>query len=125
MQYCFICDLNNEWSGEGWHNFITACSNDSDTDLLDRALPFARELIDKVLAERETLDARISACTHNWKLSRLAAVERNILRIAAAELANGKLAKNIIISEAIGLAKNFGSKDSSKFVNGVLDALAE
>ncbi len=125
LQYCFACDLNDRWDLEGWLPFLDDCGDTNDSEgLKDKAVPYARELAEKVIGGRADIDARIVACTHNWKLERLAAVERNVLRVAAAELADGRLDKRIVISEAVGLAQNFGSKDSGKFVNGVLDAMA-
>ena len=125
LQYCFACDLNDRWDLEGWLPFLDDCDAASDSEgIKDKAVPFARELVEKVVAGREAIDASIAACTRNWKLERLAAVERNVLRVAAAELADGQLDKRIVISEAVWLAQNFGSKDSGKFVNGVLDAMA-
>ena len=125
LQYCFVCDINENWSADGWENFLEDSLDESDEGLTARVAPFAKELVDAVLSQREMLDGRITRYLHNWDINRLAAVERNVLRLAAAELVAGALDRSIIISEAIGLAKNFGGKDSGKFVNGVLDALAD
>ena len=60
----------------------------------------------------------------NWRLERLGAVERCVLRLAAAELARGETPPKVVLKEAVHLAERFGSPDSAKFVNGVLDTLA-
>ena len=91
----------------------------------EKGYPFAKELIQGVLNQAEQLDEKISLAAQNWKLDRMAAVDRNILRLAAYELmevpSNHAL---VIVNEAIELAKTFGDNDSFKFVNGVVDALA-
>ncbi|HJR68132.1 MAG TPA: transcription antitermination factor NusB, partial [Gemmatimonadaceae bacterium] len=60
----------------------------------------------------------------NWRLERLGAVERAVLRIAAAELLRGDPPPRVAIQEAVRLAERYGSAQSARFVNGVLDALA-
>jgi len=62
--------------------------------------------------------------TTNWRLDRLGAIERCVLRLAAAELATGETPPRVVIQEAIHLAERYGSARSAMFVNGVIDALA-
>jgi N utilization substance protein B len=72
----------------------------------------------------ERLDAAIGAVLTNWRFDRVAAVDRNILRIAAFELAHDPQTPSaVIIDEAVEMAKRFGEADSPAFVNGVLDAV--
>ncbi len=69
-------------------------------------------------------DARIEACMPNWRLDRLSAIDRNILRIATAEMiAVDDVPHRVAIHEAIRLAERYGSDDTPGFVNGVLDAV--
>ena len=75
-------------------------------------------------AHREALDARISEHAKNWRLSRMAAVDRNILRLAVYELEHGDTPASVILDEAVELARRFGDDPSPAFVNGVLDAVA-
>ena len=84
---------------------------------------FAVELANGVLENLEALDGELSIQTANWRLERLAAVDRNILRLAAFELLNMDTPPAVVIDEAIELAKRFGSGESARFVNGVLDGL--
>jgi len=70
------------------------------------------------------LDGDLSSVTTNWRLDRVGVVERCALRLAAAELYRGETPPRVVIREAIRLAERYGSPDSAKFVNGVLDALA-
>lgn len=74
--------------------------------------------------ERKSLDAQLSEVTTNWRLERLGAVERSVLRLAAAELLRGETPPRVVLREAIRLAERYGNRDSARFVNGVLDALA-
>lgn len=83
---------------------------------------FADPLIEGALAYRDTADAEIVKHAANWKLSRIAAVDRNILRLAIYELRNrDDIPPVVSINEAIDLAKKFSTDDSGKFVNGILD----
>ena len=75
-------------------------------------------------AEVERLDEAIAAASTNWRFERIAAVDRNILRIAAYELMKEpQTPSKVIIDEAVEMAKRFGEADSPPFVNGVLDAV--
>ena len=85
---------------------------------------FAEELMRGVSEKRESLDAHIARCARNWRLERMAAVDRNILRLATYELTRGDAPATVIIDEAIELARRFGDDPSPAFVNGVLDAVA-
>jgi N utilization substance protein B len=75
-------------------------------------------------AEVASLDEAIAAASTNWRFERIAAVDRNILRIAAYELMKEpQTPSKVIIDEAVEMAKRFGEADSPPFVNGVLDAV--
>lgn len=74
--------------------------------------------------ERKSLDSQLSEVTTNWRLERLGAVERSVLRLAAAELLRAETPPRVVLREAIRLAERYGNRDSARFVNGVLDALA-
>ena len=79
----------------------------------------------RMLASRSRqLDAELADVTTNWRLERIGAVERCVLRMAAAELSIGETPPRVVIQEAVTLAERFGSAQSARFVNGVLDALA-
>ncbi|MBX9928159.1 MAG: transcription antitermination factor NusB [Gemmatimonadaceae bacterium] len=85
---------------------------------------FAGALINIVRARGNELDEEIEAVTTNWRLSRLGAIERSVLRLAAAELEQGGTPPKVVLQEAVRLAERYGSAPSARFVNGVLDALA-
>ena len=79
----------------------------------------------RIVAERQhELDTQLAEVTTNWRMERIGAVERCVLRMAAAELTIGDTPPKVIIQESVTLAERFGSAASAKFVNGVLDALA-
>ena len=79
----------------------------------------------RLVAERQReLDTQLAEVTTNWRMERIGAVERCVLRMAAAELTIGDTPPKVIIQESVTLAERFGSAASAKFVNGVLDALA-
>ena len=77
-----------------------------------------------VASKARVLDEQLADVTTNWRLERIGAVERCVLRLAAAELTIGDTPPRVVIQEAVTLAERFGSAASAKFVNGVLDALA-
>jgi N utilization substance protein B len=86
---------------------------------------FAVSLVLGVLRNRDELDALIAAKADNWSVSRMAATDRNVLRMGAYEIRYSETPPRVAIDEAIELAKRFGSANSSQFVNGILDKLIE
>ena len=85
---------------------------------------FADRLIQWIAAGREQLDADIAEVTTHWRLERLGAIERCVLRLGAAELAQRITPPKVVIQEYVRLAERYGSARSASFVNGVLDAHA-
>lgn len=87
---------------------------------------FAKELVDGTLGHRDEIDQHLEQQTAHWRFDRLAAVDRNILRLALFELLHHRdTPAAVVIDEAIEVAKKFGAEDSSKFVNGVLDGFVK
>jgi N utilization substance protein B len=85
---------------------------------------FTEQLIHGVTSHQAEIDARIKECTANYELHRLAAVDRNILRVAIFELLHSlDVAPVVIINEAVEIAKKYGTEKSGGFVNGVLDRI--
>lgn len=85
---------------------------------------FAVALARGVVERLEEVDARLREFAENWRLERMAAVDRNLLRLAVYELLfNPDTPPAVVIDEAVEIAKRFGSERSSQFVNGVLDGL--
>jgi N utilization substance protein B len=88
------------------------------------AAEFARELVEAVVERSDLLDELLGAHAKNWRVARMAAVDRNVLRMAAYELRDTETPVAVVIDEAVDLARRFGSDTSPAFVNGVLDAVA-
>ena len=87
---------------------------------------YADEVVRGVASSLEKVDELIRVASTNWRLERMARVDRNLLRLASWELLHSKqVPRAVIIDEAVELAKRFGGEDSSSFVNGVLDRIAE
>ncbi len=84
---------------------------------------FARQLVAGVRRNRPELDQRIAATAANWSLHRMAATDRNVLRLGAYEILHADTPPRVAIDEAVELAKRFGAAQSAQFVNGVLDRL--
>ncbi len=84
---------------------------------------FANQLFEGAAGEASALDALISKSAENWRLERIAAIDRAILRLAAHELRKGETPPKVVLDEAIELAKTFSSEDAASFINGVLDSI--
>lgn len=85
---------------------------------------YAIRILDLIASDQPEIDARIEALAANWRLSRMTSIDRNILRIAVAEMLGfDEIPLRVSLHEAIRLAEWFGTEDSSRFINGVLDAL--
>ena len=81
-------------------------------------------LVREVASGGVDLDSRLADLTTNWRLERIGAIERSVLRLGAAEIMKGETPARVAIQEAVRLAERFGTSSSAKFVNGVLDAFA-
>jgi N utilization substance protein B len=111
-----------EWSGEAPTRVV------EDFWTMRNGTPAIRAMAERLFlgAERERtgIDADITSVMTNWELGRLAAIERNVLRLGAYELkCEDATPAAVIIDEAIEISKRYGEAESSAFVNGILDAL--
>ncbi len=95
-----------------------------DLEVAPEERAFADALLRIIQAQGRELDGELGEVTTNWRIERLGAIERCVLRLAAAELAQGSTPPRVVLQEAVRLAERFGSEQSARFVNGVLDALA-
>lgn len=93
-------------------------------EMPDSSRAFARELAVAVRSRIEQIDAAIVRHARNWRIVRMAVVDRNILRIASYELEFTETPIAVVLNEAVDLARRFGSDASPAFVNGILDAIA-
>lgn len=85
---------------------------------------YTQTIADRVAAHVEELDATITAASDDWTADRLGAVERNILRVAIEELAADEVPKEVVLDEAVTLAKRYASDDAGRLVNGILGKIA-
>ena len=104
---------------------LDAALGECEQRISERTRTYAQGLVAGTRQHGEEIDALIASCSRGWTLARMAAVDRNILRVAAYEMkfADEPLTPSIAIDEAVELAKKYGADDSGKFVNGVLGAM--
>ena len=116
VQFLVFCDLNQGSGTSAAREFW---------ELRPATRPireFALNLVEGVLSHRAETDERITRYAENYELGRLAVVDRNILRLAIYEMLHREDIPPVVsINEAIEIAKRFGSEESSRFVNGILD----
>ena len=118
LQWLYQCDAQGDDAPEGWAGVCAGAGLDEPGTAL------ARALVDGTLAHRDALDALLGGVAENWSLSRMAVVDRNIVRMGAYEmLHHAETPPRVALTEAIELAKRFGGEKSAAFVNGVLDKL--
>jgi N utilization substance protein B len=84
---------------------------------------YTRQLADAVTEHAAALDARITSASDDWTADRLGAVERNVLRVALEELDEGQVPVEVVLDEAVTLAKRYASEDAARLVNGILGKL--
>ena len=90
----------------------------------DELVSFCLALYDGVVGHSADIDRKLSAAAENWRVARMAGVDRNVLRLGAFELVfTPETPPKVVIDEAIELVRRYGSKDSPAFVNGILDRL--
>ena len=84
---------------------------------------YTRQLAGAVTEHAAGLDARITSASDDWTADRLGAVERNVLRVALEELDEGVVPMEVVLDEAVTLAKRYASEDAARLVNGILGKL--
>ncbi len=86
--------------------------------------PYARDLAENALEAASDLDARLSAASIGWPADRLGALERNVMRVALVELDRGEPPTEVVLDEAVRLAKRYSSEEAGRLVNGILGRIA-
>ncbi|HMK71889.1 MAG TPA: transcription antitermination factor NusB [Myxococcaceae bacterium] len=95
-------------------------------DTRTEARAFADDLVRGVREHQEEIDRLLEEHSHNWRLDRMARVDRNVLRLAVYELRYREdIPKKVTLNEAVELGKRFGTEESSAFINGILDRIAQ
>jgi N utilization substance protein B len=120
LQALYRFDLNPDRDAADDERFLN-------TRLLENVelVEFALSLLHGVLRNREELDSMLQARAANWSLGRMAATDRNVLRIGAYEILFSDTPGRVAINEALDLARRFGSAQSAQFVNGILDGFLQ
>src|SRR4030095_8638283 len=94
-----------------------------DADLEESARDFATRLAAGTLSQLESLDERIRSRAEHWRISRMAIVDRNILRLAVYEFLHEPPPRTVAINEALEIARRFSTYEATQFINGILDAI--
>lgn len=119
LQVLYQDDLNPGQSAEREEAFLKSrLRGDAEN------MAFARAIVAGVREKRTEIDAALSARAINWSLSRMAATDRNVLRMGAWEALYSETPAAVAIDEAIELAKRYGDRRSPSFVNGILDRIS-
>ena len=120
VQFLFSKDITKESNLEDLDNFFSLSTARSG------AKKFAKELLQGILDQKDNIDQIIAANVDNFEINRLSAVDRNVLRLAIYEMRyRSDVPKAVCINEAIEISKRFGTEDSGRFVNGVLDKIKD
>lgn len=117
LQVLYQDDLNPQQEPAVTDEFLVARLKASEL------VEFGRSLVAGVRRNRAELDELLERTADNWSLSRMAAADRNVLRLGAYELLFTDMPERVAINEAVELAKRYGSRQSAQFVNGILDRL--
>lgn len=118
LQILYADDLNPDRNLAVADRFLAARLNHQES-----LVEFARQLLSGVRRNRGELDSSLAALADNWSLARMAVTDRNILRLGAYEILYSETPDRVAINEAVELAKRYGTRHSSQFVNGILDGL--
>ena len=118
LQILYQLDITKDQPAEGLRLFFR------DHEVPEGTRSFIGRLVEGTVGRQEEIDKLLAQYATNWSLGRMAVVDRNILRLGVFELLfDGETPQKVVINEAVELAKRFGSADSGKFVNGVLDSI--
>lgn len=117
VQMLYQVDLNSDTDLAAVRDMIAERISDP------KLMELAHSLFLGVIEHREELDAALQKVAQNWRLSRMAATDRAVLRLGAFELLKTDTPRGVVIDEAIKLGKKFGDADSQQFINGVLDKI--
>ena len=122
LQMLYQCEIGRTGAYEAIATYWPA--RDEADELPERQREFANGLVRGTLERQEEIDRLLAAHAQNWRVERMAVIDRLVLRMAVYEmLAEGETPSKVIINEAIELARSFSGDDAVGFVNGVLDAV--
>jgi N utilization substance protein B len=122
----FAADARKQDPAEAWELLEGHFESDPDEIVkMHRVMKdFARELVLAVSRDLKVIDELIADVSYHWKLYRINRVDRNILRMAIAEITNfPEIPSRVILNEAVEIGKKYGADNSSAFINGILDRI--
>ncbi len=124
VQALFQLDFN---SGVTSEEALTAVLTERGEEVNENTKLYAKALVDGTYNNLPAIDEYISELSREWKLDRMAGVDRNIARMAIFEMkySQERLQPGVAINEAVELAKTFGTEDSSRFINGILGSIVK
>jgi N utilization substance protein B len=126
LQVLYEVDVTDHLPGPVFQERLEEIGSDGQAGLSPELAEFARQIVFGILPLAEKLDDSIARYAPEWPFDQIAAIDRNILRIAAWEFAvSCETPVKVAINEAVELAKMFGSDNAPRFVNGVLGSLAD
>jgi len=122
LQVMYLWDQRKQPVTDAISAFYDTLSSEEDNPKRAEPDPFMETLVYGATEKSPEIDARIAVKSENWRLERMPAVDRNILRLAVYEMGLGT-PPAVVIDEALELARQFSGDDSVAFINGVLDAI--
>lgn len=120
LQMLFAADVSEANSDDVVRSYWAELG---EPELDDTAREFATRLASGTLANLELLDERIRSRAEHWRISRMAVVDRNILRLAVYEFLYEPTPRTVAINEALEIARRFSTYEATQFINGILDAI--
>ena len=118
LQTLYQVDLTQDYDRERIDAFLNGQESE------EEPREFARSLVYGTLDNQEEIDAMITEVTQNWAISRMAVIDRNVLRIATHELLHREdIPPKVSVNEAIEIGKRFSTTNSGAFINGILDKI--
>ena len=116
-----------DFSSTDWLESLANIINERDVAPTEVSVEYAKSIIAGTCEHKKEIDERISTYAKEWQVERLAAVDRNILRVSIYEMyfSPEPIVPNIVINEAVEIAKTYGSDESPRFINGILGHMAK
>jgi N utilization substance protein B len=123
LQVMFLWDQRKQPAGDAIAAYYETLSSEDDPPKRAEPDDFMESLVRGAAEKASAIDAQIAAKSEHWRLERMPAVDRNILRLAVYEMSELGTPPAVVIDEALELARQFSGDDSVAFINGVLDAV--
>jgi len=123
LQVLFSCDLRQQSVDDALAAYYRTLDSEDEDPTPEPPDEFMEKLVRGATDQAAAIDQRIVAKSENWRLDRMPAVDRNILRLAVYEMTDVGTPAPVVIDEALELARKFSTDESVAFINGVLDAV--